>query len=467
MNITQVSETSGQPKERMAERRAAFAFARVVWRWCLFSATFAVAADLRAQTLTTLHTFSGLDGDEPDSPLLLSGGTLYGATRYGGNAANGVVYKMNTDGSGFATLYKFAASDVDATAAGPYGPMVVSGGAIYGTASGAVSGTVFEINADGSGQRPVYIFSGGTDGDMPFSGVILSGDTLYGTTSSGVVFKVNTNGTGFTVLHCLSCDPVIGVDCTIYSGLVLNSNYLYGTTFSGGTHDKGMVFKVRTDGSDFAVVHDFQGSDGARPWSTLLLSNNRLYGTTTSGGGTNSVGVVFAINPDGTGFTNLHSFIGYGGGWPQGQLIHSGNTLYGTTMQGGGIGGAGTVFSMSTDGTLFKTLHTFTGGDDGGAPSVGLTMVGNALYGTTSAGGYHNNGTLFQISLPASPAAALIRSSNNLVVNWPTNDSVFVLESSTDLTTWTTVSNARFIVNGSYAVTNSLTDPHRFFRLSR
>ena len=94
-------------------------------------------------------------------------------------------------------------------------------------------------------------------------------------------------------------------------------------------------------------------------------------------------------------------------------------------------------------------------------------MVGNSLYGVTSAGGYHDNGTIFQLSLPTVPATAFSRSANFLVVNWPTNGSDCVLESSADLWTWTPVSNAPFIINGSYAVTNSLTDARRFFRLSR
>ena len=463
---TQGLEGTGAAKECVAVRRAGFGFARVVWRYCIFTGSL-LAAGLPAQTLTTLHLFNGLDGDEPESPLLWSGGALYGVTRYGGIAANGVVFKVNTDGTGFSPVYKFTPSDADVGGAEPYGPLLVSGDAIYGTACSGVFGTVFKLNADGSGQNPLHVFSGTWDGAMPFGGVILSSSNLFGTTSSGDVFRVNTNGTGFAVLRCLSCDPAIGVDCSIYSGLLLIGDYLYGTTFTGGTLDYGIVFRVSTAGTGFSVLHDFQGSEGAGPWSGLLLYSNRLYGTTTHGGGTNSVGVIYAINADGTGFTKLHSFDGYGGGWPQGTLICSGNTLYGTTMEGGGIGGAGTVFSMKIDGTDFKTLYTFSGGADGAAPTAGVTLVGNDLYGTTSAGGIKDNGTIFRLSLPGPAAAGFVRSSNNLIVTWSTNTSGFALQSSTDLRTWTTVSNAPLMVNGTYAVTNSLSEPHRFFRLSR
>ena len=51
-------------------------------------------------------------------------------------------------------------------------------------------------------------------------------------------------------------------------------------------------------------------SDGANPRAGLILSGNTLYGT-ASNGGTSGNGTVFAVNTDGTGFTNLHSFTGY------------------------------------------------------------------------------------------------------------------------------------------------------------
>jgi uncharacterized repeat protein (TIGR03803 family) len=449
------------------ERVHGLGLVRLAWFYSILSAGFIVAGGLQAQTLTTLYTFEGTNGDQPESPLVLSDGALYGATRYGGKAGHGVVFKINPDGTGFSTLYKFTDSDIDGNGAEPAGPLLVTGGSVYGTASGIPSGTVFRISTDGSAQNMVCPFSGGVD-DGPFGGVILNSNTLYGTTSSGVVFKVNTNGTDFAVLRCIACDPVFGgEDCTIYGGLVLIGDYLYGTTFGGGLYDAGMVFKLSVDGTTFIALHHFQGSDGSGPFAGLLLSGNRLYGTTTSGGGTNSVGVVFAINPDGTGFTNLHSFVGFNGGWPQGGLICSGNTLYGTTKQGGGIGGAGTVFSLRTDGTEFRSLYTFTGGADGGAPTVGVTLVGNDLYGTTSADGDQDNGTIFRFSLPGPAATSFIRSANNLVITWPTNTSGLSLQSSADLANWTTVTAAPLVVNGSYTVTNSISASCRFFRLNR
>ena len=104
----------------------------------------------------------------------------------------------------------------------------------------------------------------------------------------------------------------------------------------------------------------------------MILSGNTLYGTASAGGSSGN-GTVFAVNTDGTGFTNLHSFTAtsgsqaYGtnsdGANPYGGLILSGNTLYGTARYGGSSGN-GTVFAVNTDGTGFTNLHSFTATSD-------------------------------------------------------------------------------------------------------
>ncbi len=102
-----------------------------------------------------------------------------------------------------------------------------------------------------------------------------------------------------------------------------------------------------------ALAGNGTNSDGAYPSAGLILSGNTLYGTTYAGG-TNGSGTVFAVNTDGTGHTNLYSFAGYpsGGAGPYAGLILSGNTLYGTTSEGGSYN-SGTVYAVSTNGTGF------------------------------------------------------------------------------------------------------------------
>src|SRR5207245_593366 len=103
------------------------------------------------------------------------------------------------------------------------------------------SGTLFKLNTDGTGFANVYHFTGGGDGSHPHGGLIFSSNTLYGTTRSGTAFAVNTNGLGFTTLHVFNgCDGAQPL-----ADLVLSGNTLYGTTtFGGCANDSGTVFAV-------------------------------------------------------------------------------------------------------------------------------------------------------------------------------------------------------------------------------
>ncbi len=69
------------------------------------------------------------------------------------------------------------------------------------------------------------------------------------------------------------------------------------------------MFAVNTDGSGFTNLHTFAGypSDGASPTAGLILSGSTLYGTASAGGSSRN-GTVFAVNVNGTAFTNLYSF---------------------------------------------------------------------------------------------------------------------------------------------------------------
>jgi uncharacterized repeat protein (TIGR03803 family) len=159
----------------------------------------------------------------------------------------------------------------------------------------------------------LYKFTGGLDGANPHAGLILSGNTLYGTAShgdgsgKGTVFKVNTNGTSFAVLYQFTG----GNDgSNIDAGLILSGNTLYGTVSGGGSSGNGAVFKLNTNGTGFTTLHSFTAfsinSDGANPHAGLVLSGNTLYGTAYNGG-SSSYGTVFAVNTNGTSFTNLYN----------------------------------------------------------------------------------------------------------------------------------------------------------------
>jgi len=229
------------------------------------------------------------------------------------------------------------------------------------------------------------------------------------------------------------------------------------------------------------VLHSFTATngvagtngDGATPYAGLILSGHVLYGA-TYGGGNAGKGSVFAVNTDGTGFTNLHSFTArFGpaltnidGARPEATLILSGNTLYGTAPFAGSSG-IGTVFAVNTDGTGFTNLHNFSGGSDGFNPYAGLILSSNTLYGTSFYGGNSGAGTIFSISMQ--PQLTIIPSGANVILTWPTNYAGFTLQSATNLVSpaWTTNSPAPVIVNGQNTVTNPISGTQQFYRLSQ
>ena len=363
---------------------------------------------LPAQTFSTVHAFYFNDGSNPMAGLAVSGNVLYGTAAFGGSVGDGTVFKVNKDGTGFTLLYD---AGNDGNGFEPQGNLVLSGNTLYGTMSDNVSpydpnGTVFKVNTDGTGFATLHRFTGGSDGSKPLAGLVLSGGTLYGTTSADggtgqeTVFKVNIDGGGFATLHTFTGGNDGG---NPKAGLILSGSTLYGTTFAGGTNNLGTVFKVDTDGTNFTTLYSFTGdNDGSQPTAELLLLGSTLYGT-TSARNPSGYGTVFQISTNGTEFTTLHAFAGYiDGATPEAGLTASGSTLYGTTSSGFGGTAGGTVFKMNTDGTGFVTLYSFTGPSDGAIPEAGLLLSGNTLYGTAYNFGSGSAGTVFSLQIGSS-----------------------------------------------------------------
>jgi uncharacterized repeat protein (TIGR03803 family) len=290
-----------------------------------------------------------------------------------------------------------------------------------------------------------------------------------------VVFRVNTDGGGFTNLY--SFTALSQLDATNLDGafpsaeLVSSGNSLYGTTPYGGPAGNGTLFKVNIDGLGFEVLHSFTtisngNSDGGKPLAGLTLSGSTLYGVASEGGNSGS-GTIFKVSTAGSGFTTLYSFSGGSDGYqPLASLTLSNNVLYGTTV-GGGLGG-GTIFRVNTDGTSFTNLHSLVFRTDGEAPQTRLVLSGDAIYGTASSGGSAFVGTVFSLTFGA-PRLLITRSASNVILAWPAAFSGFVLQSATSLvaTTWTTNPPAPVVVNGQNIVTNPISGKQKYYRLSQ
>jgi uncharacterized repeat protein (TIGR03803 family) len=415
-----------------------------------------------------LHTFSDLKGDgaHPKAGLVLSGNTLYGTTTEGDNSV-GTIFEVNTDSSGYHILYTFTNGTDGAT---PMAPLLVAGGMLYGTASaGGASnyGTVFSLATGGSNFSTLYYFTNGVDGAGPATGLVLSGNTLYGTTegtlsgsSYGSVFMINTNGSGFGVLHNfskpVSSDETNSEGFSPTGSLFMSGSTLYGVDHLGGTNGTGTLFTY--NGSTFALICTFATEDyffvpnssGAEPLGGVVLSGTNLYGTTYEGG-SDGYGAVYQVGVTGSGLSPIYSFTaGQDYLNPQGPLNVLGNMLYGSTPY--------SIFGLTTNGTGITTLFTFPGSSTnatGSSPNAGLilsplllsiqqaanavvlTWTNPTFYGTAYSGGTDGYGTVFAFNFES-----------------------FALQSAPALTG--TFTN---ILGATSPYTNALTGSPMFFRL--
>ncbi len=278
----------------------------------------------------------------------------------------------------------------------------------------------------------LFSFEGGGNGAYPSGTLVFDrSGNLYGNTSSGgfaaclsgcgTAFELsppaNQGGTwSHTVLYRFS--PSRG-DFPL-SGVVLDeSGNLYGTTPIGGHAGFGAVFKLirpSVQGGTWSekTIYTFAGaSDGASPQGGLVFGKNHdLYGTSQSGGSSNN-GTVFELTPPSQPDapwtkTTLYSFLGGndGSGLDAGVVLDAEGNLYGTTVQGGGPVGTGTVFQLvppATQGDPWTEVILYAFQAEVGAfpyDAPARDRAGN-LYGTTYEGGPHNVGIVFRLSPPA------------------------------------------------------------------
>jgi uncharacterized repeat protein (TIGR03803 family) len=274
-------------------------------------------------------------------------------------------------------------------------------------------GAIAAPQAEAQTFSVTHNFTGGSDGANPLSGLFFAGGNLFGVASSGgnsglgVVFRLSLAGQE-TVLH----EFTGGTDGANPQGrLVMDkAGNFYGTTTAGGISNAGTVFKVTRKGIE-TVLYSFTGKpDGANPVAGLAIdSSGNLYGTTTAGG-TNGNGTVFKLaipTVSGGEWTEevLYSFgKGTDGTIPvAGVTRDSSGNLYGTTSAGGAHG-YGTVFQLTLSGSAWTEtiLHHFALGSDGGIPYAGLVIDSSGnLYGAATeggAGGQSGGGTIFELT---------------------------------------------------------------------
>ena len=446
--------------------------------------TLAVNQNASGLVFSTVYSFGAiednygnlLDGSYPYAGLVLgTNGSLYGTTSAGGSnfPGFGTVFRIPADGA-LTNLYSFGnIEDTNGDAldgATPYAALAQGvNGSLYGTTYAGGSnglaeggfGTVFRMTANGT---LTSLYSFGTiqdangdplDGAAP-SAALVPGPNgiMYGTTSAGgsnfggagTVFQITADGT-LTSLYSFGAIVDTNYDLldgfAPYGALTLGSDgIMYGTTSGGGSYfgSFGTVFRMTTNGAltslySFGAIQDTNGNalDGATPYATMVMgSDGRLYGATFGGGAnTNGFGTIFRMTTNGT-LTTLHSFgmvvdaNGYAvdGANPRGGLVQGSDGMFYGTTYNGGTNNSGTLFQLTPDGA-FSTLYQFTGANDGANPSGSLIQgTDGSFYGTTVNGGSNGDGAVFHFSVLETPSPpvfqSIIRSSGTFTFAWST-----------------------------------------------
>jgi len=326
-----------------------------------FGTVFKITA---AGTLTTVYSFIGTDGEQPQAGLTLgSDGNFYGTTSAGGANYGGTVFKITPAGT-LTTLHNFNYSDGNY----PVSALVqATNGAFYGTTlfSGPNGGgTVFKITAAGS-LTTLYNFCSKPncgDGEFPDGTLIQASDgNFYGTTSGGgavsgcnnancgTVFKLTQAGALTTLYNfCSRSNCLDGGQPVV--GLVQGTDgNFYGATTYGGANNDGTVFKLNSAGK-FTLLHTFDGADGASPNGALMQdTSGTFYGITTVAG-TGGYGTVFSLSEGLGPFVKTNPSSGKVGA----SVIILGTNLTGATSVS--FNGTAATFSVVSDSEIETTV---------------------------------------------------------------------------------------------------------------
>ena len=119
----------------------------------------------------------------------------------------------------------------------------------------------------------LHTFSGQPTGmKNPYGSLIQDGSTLYGmtrnggATDEGGIFKVQTDGNNFSIIHSFDSTDTSNGSGVQSESLIQDGSTLYGMTQAGGTSGKGTIFKIDTSGSNFQLLHIFESTTSNGAW---------------------------------------------------------------------------------------------------------------------------------------------------------------------------------------------------------
>lgn len=402
--------------------------------WTILALIAATSAASAAE-YRILHSFCAsqncIDGRYPVARLTMDGaGNLYGTTSRGGAHDTGAVFTLarSGDAAAFHRIYSFAGTG----GANPQAPLMLdAAGALYGTAinGGALGeGTLFKLTPDGARWK-LHVFhdfcssSFCADGSNPGSGMAYAqarfgapydgNAEVFGVTQAGgqgpygVLYSWTPRGGEHVIASfCTQADCADGAQP---SGDVAfnDAGYPCGTTYGGGKAKHGTLFCLAAKDKlwRYSFCSRASCADGSEPSAGIVADGKGNVVGTTRFGGKYGQGVVYSVSTATHRSRVLHGFCRQAGcsdgSNPMGAVTILGDAIYGTTLRGGKYGG-GTVYRIDASGHM-TLLHSFCrvdGCPDGYAPQAGLVGDGNShLFGTTTQGGRNGGGTVFEVAL--------------------------------------------------------------------
>jgi uncharacterized repeat protein (TIGR03803 family) len=236
------------------------------------------------------HTYYGSDADYL---MQASTGDIFAVTTAGGVEDFGTIVRISKTGIQKVTDLGYNMQNAYMTEG--------KDGYIYGVKPSAFDYYIFRFKLDGTGHQDKYIRSYGMrEGPLTTS---LTGDILG--TNVFYLYKINADLSGITRLY--TYQKATG-NAPIGKLHQSNDGYLYGATRLGGAGNYGVVYRVKPDGTDYKVLHEFNITNGRYPDRGLSEdANGYLYGITREGG-KYKLGVLFRIRKDGSAYEILHHF---------------------------------------------------------------------------------------------------------------------------------------------------------------
>jgi uncharacterized repeat protein (TIGR03803 family) len=198
--------------------------------------------------LTQLYAFPASNiGCNPLDTVTIVGRTLYGTTTFCGTAGTGTVYSLDLDNGQASVLHSFASNPNGSAQANG---LLYQHSALYGTTfDDGGAGSVYKIDVKSGQYSLLHQFSGGADGGTPSSGLTALNGELYGVTEDG---GADGHGTIYSI------DPTTGGETVVYSftagsdgdlpfaGLLAEKSALYGSTLNVASeypNPRGSLFK--------------------------------------------------------------------------------------------------------------------------------------------------------------------------------------------------------------------------------